>query len=134
MDIGGYLLSGWVTTKFDSFRSSFTLVGITALMMIIKLANYFFYGSSSVNLVATFIAVLITSCVYCVCMFNHTRVVRPDLTFISLDMAVAIAAYVSQVAPKLATLGSPSVEIILLSSNVCLLGVIKSVHYFYQKK
>ena len=110
MDLGGYLFSGFVTSKFDSFKSAQVFASIAALMMATKLCNLHIEGSSQISLIATYIAVTISSCLLSIRTLNQTKVVRSDLAFISVDSTASLGALVSQIAPRFATIGSPKIE------------------------
>ena len=95
MDIGGHSLNGYLTRRYNSFKVAKYLGMLSILLMSVKLTNIFMGGSNLVNMVSTFSTVLFTSTVVSVCILNHTKVIRPDLSFISVDSAIAFGAFVS---------------------------------------
>jgi len=99
---------------------------------VIKIGNSMFLENHLLNLLSTFSVVLTTCIVFSILTINHTRIIRADLQFISIEAAVAGGALVSQLAPGLAKIDS--LDQVLLGLYVVGLGLFKASELVYLRK
>ena len=95
VNIGGYTLSGYLTRNYNSFSASLCVVWVVIFAVAVKLVNFYFFDLSVLKLSTTFLTVLLTSSLIGISVLNHSKIIRPDLQFVSVSTAVAISAFVS---------------------------------------
>ena len=122
VSIGGYMLGSIVSKKFNSFSLGTVFLGLNIFCLGVKILNHFWIQIIGVDMIFKFAVALFKSTHDGFLVLNHSKIIRPDLQFVSVSIAVGASALASQVSPKLGSLPSHSIDFVLISLTICSLA------------